>query len=163
MQKIINYISKNLLQIIITIFFIIFIYSLIHSGNKAYKEKEKNVISDNKNDGYNVTDAQCKRIITNFLDACTDGNYELAYKYLSEECKKEKYSSLEIFINSYCLSNSIKGKDFVIAKVANETKPKYKIELNNMLSSGKVNSDKIINYYTIVVEDENNIKISIER
>ena len=163
MQKILSYLRKNTLQVIFAILFIIFVYSLIHSGDKTYKEQEKQVSVSESKETAKVTNSECEKTIKEFLEKCTAGNYENAYVYLSDKCKQENYPTLDDFINNYCISNSIKGKDFSIKKQADNPKLTYMIKLNNMLSSGKINNNIQTFYYTIDIQDNKDIKISIER
>lgn len=162
MSKILGYIRKNTLKIIVIVLFIIFIYSFIKAGNNAYREQEKQVVSDKSNTSVNIKDSDCKKIINNFLNSCTSGKYEEAYAYLSEECKNENYKTLDDFINNYCVKKSIKGKDFSFKKDTSKSGYTYIIEFNNMLSSGKKDNKIQKENYTIVVENENELRLNIE-
>ena len=104
----------------------------------TYKEQEKQVSVSESKETAKVTNSECEKTIKEFLEKCTAGNYENAYVYLSDKCKQENYPTLDDFINNYCISNSIKGKDFSIKKQADNPKLTYMIKLNNMLSSGKI-------------------------
>ena len=137
MQKIRSYLGKNAIKIIFGVFFVVFIYSFIHAGNDAYREKEQKVKVGNNTQIANITNTEAKKVIKEFMENCINGNYEKAYTYLSENNKQAKYKTTEEFASNFCEKNSIKGKDYTINNT-NE-KNKFKIELNNMLSSGKTN------------------------
>ena len=161
MQNIRSYLGKNAIKIIFGIFFIIFIYCFIHAGNDAYREKEQSVKTENKVETTNIKTTDAKKTIQEFMENCINGNYEKAYTYLSDSNKQQKYKTIEEFSQNFCENNSIKGKNYSIINT-NENN-KYKIELNNMLSSGKTNGKVQVFYCKVIKQEDNNIKISIER
>lgn len=168
MHRILGYIRKNKFQVILIILFIIFIYSLIHTANNEYKNRAKEQIQNGNNESIiktdgtiTLSDSNCKKVIKEFLEKSTRGNYEEAYNYLSEECKEQDYPNLEDFINNYCNLNVIKGKGYLIENT--KERYKYKIEFNDILSSGNSYGQKDIHYYKINVENGHDIKITIER
>lgn len=167
MEKFLRYVRKNRLKIIVIILFIIFVYCVIHAADGIYKKqgeesvKTKETSQESEKNSINITSKQCEKTIKEFLDNCTEGNYEKAYQYLSEE-SLEKYPTLGDFEKNYCVQNSIKGKGYSIKKESGNSKNKYKITFNNLLSSGNKDSNTIINYYTVVAENEETFKIRIE-
>ena len=148
--------------------FVIFIYSLIKVANNAYEEQDRpqkesiNQVEAQKNITVNLTDKNCENVIKNFIENCTKGNYEKAYSYLSQNCKKDKYPTLDDFVNNYCNLKTIRGNVYTIEKVKDISKYTYKIEFNNKLSTGKANSRKTIEYYSITVDNGQDIKINID-
>ena len=171
MHNIVRYIRQNRIKIALIIIFIIFVISIIRAANNSYKEQEKSkiVVYENETrletDGtITLTNKKCEEVINNFLKSCTSGDYEKAYTYLSEECKKDLYPTLESFTNDYCLAKKIKGKTYSIEKEKGSQNYKYKIEFNNMLSTGKQKSSRetTTEYYKIYVDNGHDIKISIE-
>lgn len=165
MHNLLRYIRQNRIKIIIIILFIIFAYSLIHVANDSYNEQGKkelqNTVQEERlqtDETFSLSNKKCEDTIKEFLKYCTKGEYETAYSYISQECKESKYKTFETFKQEYCEKNAIKGKTYAIEKDGNY---KYKIEFNNMLSSGKTATKKTIHYYTIYVENGHEIKISI--
>lgn len=168
MYNILRYIRQNGNKIIGIFLFIIFVYSIVHVADNSYKVKQKpdqeiskNDVIIQTNETIKLTDRNCRETIEKFLKNCTKGNYEEAYSYLSDECKKNKYSDVQDFIKNYCDTNDIKGKGYSINKSDN-SKYQYKIIFNDMLSTGKTNSTKTVAYYTITVDNGEDIRISID-
>ncbi|MBR3003059.1 MAG: hypothetical protein IKF38_05845 [Clostridia bacterium] len=165
MYNIIRYIRQNRIKIIGIVLFILFAYSMIITANKTYENQEKQKIQNSKEtaiqtDGtVTLSEKNCKKVIEEFLENCTKGQYEKAYTYLSQDCKKSKYPTLEDFENKYCVANAMKGKGYKIEK---NTKFNYKIELNDILSTGKESTKRIFQYYSITVDNGHDIKINIE-
>ena len=168
MHNIIRYISQNKIKIVGIIFFILFGYSIIRTANDAYEKQGQNEQSKYQNevviqtDGtVKLTNRNCENVIKEFLNNCTSGNYEKAYTYLSEECKENSYPTLEDFTNNYCVKKAIKDKGYSIKK-QNNSKYKYKIEFNNMLSTGKIDLSTDVEYYEITVDNGHDIKLNID-
>lgn len=165
MYNIIRYIRQNRLKILIIIIFIIFVYSIIISANQAFENAEKQKIANEtktqiKTDGtVSLSEKNCRKVIEEFLKNCAKGKYEEAYSYLSQQCKDEKYPTLEEFENNYCVANSVKGKGY---SIESQKQYNYKIELNNVLSTGGADSKKITNYFSITVDNGHDIKINID-
>lgn len=168
MHKILSYIRQNRAKVISITFAIIFGYSLLMSANNAYKENGSKSVENSKEEvvtieasaNVTVTDKDSQKLIKNFLKKCTEKEYVEAYEFLSSDCKNELYSTLEDFEQDYCESKQIAGKGYSIEKASNISKYTYKIEFNNMLSSGKSNSDLTYDYYTIAVDDDE-LKLNI--
>lgn len=168
MNNFLRYIRRNTLQIVLIVLFIIFIYSIIHAADNVYKNQAKNVVQAEEGQEEKVTtnttisSKECDKILKTFLEYCTKGEYEKAYNYLSEE-SKENFPTLEDFKNNYCLQNSIKGKGYSIERASDKIKNRYKITFNNLLSSGNKNQNTDIDYYIVVLENEEDLRIKIER
>lgn len=170
MHKILRYLRQNRIKVIIIVLFIFFVYTLIHAANDAYTKKgdvNKQSTTENKiqTDGtIKLTNQNCKEVLTKFLDKCTEGNYEEAYNYLSEECKNKKYNTLEKFKENYYEYNNLKNKGYKIENASGNYT--YKVEFNNLLSSGKKTTTstagKQIQYYSITVDNGHDIKINID-
>ncbi len=169
MHKILRYLRQNRIKVIIIVLFIFFVYTLIHAADNAYKDQNAEngqAATENKiqTDGtITLTSEKCKEVLTKFLDNCTDGNYKEAYNYLSEECKNKKYSTLEKFKENYCEYNGLKNKGYKIEKSGSNYT--FKVEFNNLLTSGKKASNisnKQTQYYSITVDNGHDIKINID-
>ncbi len=163
MLKIRSFLGKNVIKLIVIALFIFFVYSVIRAGDSAYKEQEKNIKEKNTTEPVTISSSESKKIIKEFLENCTKGNYEKAYTYLSTDCKIENYRSFADFKNNFCEKNSLKGKDYSIEETSSKSKNTYRVELNNMLSTGKSNGKVQVFYCKMVIEDDEQIKISIER
>lgn len=164
MGKFLRYIRRNTLQVVLIILFIIFIYSVIHVADNIYKNQAKNVVQAEEGQEGNVTtisSKDCEKTLKTFLEYCTEGEYEKAYNYLSEE-SKENFPTIEDFKNNYYLQGSLKGKGYSIEKASEKIKNRYKITFNNLLSSGNKNQNTNVNYYIVVQENED-LRIKIER
>lgn len=169
MHNLMSYIRKNKFKIITTIIFVICAYSIIRIANDSYEKQAQEETSKYENVERIKTDGtitlsfdSCEKVINEFLTNCVKGNYEEAYSYLSKNCKKDKYPTYESFEKNYCLAKKMKGKTYVIKRLKNEEIYKYKIEFNDMLSSGKKETQKIVDYYTIYVDNGHEIKICID-
>lgn len=90
------------------------------------------------------------KVIDNFIKFCNDGDVDEAYDLLTDECKSELFSSLDVFQNKYC------DKVFAVRKtynVQNWIKDTYKVKLtDDALSTGNVsdNSTHFQEYMTVV-------------
>lgn len=170
MHKILRYIRQNRIKVIVIVLFIFFVYTLIHAADNAYKNKNvgngQSVVENKiQTDGtINLTNQSCKEVLTKFLDSCTEGNYKEAYNYLSEECKTKKYTTLEKFKEDYYEYYSFKNKGYKIDKITGNYK--YKVEFNNLLSTGKQQTNSLKNmqtqYYSITVDNGHDIRINID-
>lgn len=167
MHKILRYIRQNRVKLTIIVFFILFAYSILTALNEAYNEEgeeksqnKKEIITINSDPTLSLSYKNCTKVINEFLELCTNEEYEKAYTYLSEDCKENLYNSVESFKSNYCIKNSIKGKGYSVKKseISNYV---YTIEFNNMLSTGKKNSSAFYDYYTITVENGEDIKLNI--
>ena len=164
-NNIIKYIRQNRWKVISTIVLIIFIYSLIKLADNAYINQNSNntVVKYelNKDASINITSSKSEKTINEFLGACQNENYEQAYNYLSNDCKTKQYPSVEEFKNNYCLKNKIKSKSYNIKVEGSVSRYTYKIEFNNSLSTGKKTSSTNSDYYTIIIDKNNEYKIDI--
>ena len=175
MYNLLRYLRQNKIKVITIVIFIIFGYSIIRTMNNAYylKEKDaeanqkKDIVTIQKKDDVSLSDNKCQQLIKDFLKECTSGNYENAYNYLSNDCKKYFYNDVESFKNKYCNIRNIVGKNYFIEEQTGITNYTYLITFNDMLSSGKIktdvtsNSSILTDYYTITVDNGTDIKLNI--
>ena len=159
-NNIIKYIRQNTWKFILTILLIVFVYSLIRMADNAYK-KEISETNLNQNENISIVSSSAEEIIEEFLHLCSNGKYEEAYTYLSEECKSSLYPSLESFVNDYCTKYKIKGTVYSIKKEIQSSVLKYKIEFDNSLSTGKKTTSKKVDYYTVTATENEQYKLNI--
>lgn len=169
MHKILRFIRQNRVKLMWGIIFIVFTYTMILTANNAYKKKGNQELEKTKNQvvtieadpTVNLSSKNREKLINNFLNYCTKGNYEEAYSFLSNDCKEYLYTSVDSFEKDYCIPNKIKGKGYSIEKDKDISDYTYRISFNNMLSSGKVKTDLTYDYYTITVDNGNDLKLNI--
>ena len=100
--------------------------------------------------------------IKQFVTFCNGQNFENAYNMLTNDCKEEIFSDIEIFKNIYYSGNfENKNIEASIQKWANNT---YRVTYaENALATGKIaktKDDQTIDFIT-VVEDEEGYKLNI--
>ena len=88
------------------LFEILFVIALIILGlqylNKKVAEPKQvsaQINIENTNNVQNIQ--QDKNIISTFLEYCKNNQVQEAYAMLSENCKKEKYNSIDLFNKNY--------------------------------------------------------------
>lgn len=97
--------------------------------------------------------------IEKFVNACNNKEYEIAYGYLSADCKEQVYNSLEKFKQRYVDKIFTDKK---VAKIENWSGNIYKVNYTeDIMATGNINSETIRDYITIVLEDgEQKLNIS---
>ena len=118
-EKILAYWNRNRIKIIIIVLIIIFTVAILLITNNLIKQSiDKENYSESLKDNTTskiesvITETQIpitiaeenETIIAKFVDNCNNGNYEQAYDMLTEECRNEQFSTLDIFIQNYCNS-----------------------------------------------------------
>lgn len=110
-----------------------------------------------------ITTTQKKLLntIDKFVEYCNNSQISEAYNLLTDECKKEMYPQIDNFKEQY-YNNIFSGEEKIIS-VENWIGNIYKVKFSeNALSTGKYNTDNIINdYITIVTNEEGNAKLNI--
>lgn len=176
MHKLRHFYYQNKEKIWKVVLIIAFLLAIIYYINNSIIEKESNpqnevatkqniIYEDNLNNTYisdktaisgsSVTETDVKKInntISKFLKYCKNENIEEAYKMLSEDCKKNKYDTLEKFKNEYVKEKFKKDYIYEIQKWIQNT---YKISISeDILSTGNIKDNKReIEYITIVNEN----------
>ena len=92
-------------------------------------------------------------IINSFVNFCNNQELEKAYDLISEDCKKQIYSSIEIFEKAY-YNDVFNGKEkkCTIENWFNDT---YKVRMiEDILSTGKNDELEKEDYITVVLENE---------
>jgi len=173
MQKIISWYNQNRgkvwIGVIIIIFCIAILYLLnlwakqeldkdkeeIEKANQkneiTYEQQSKSIVSGGKVD--KTYQKKFGNVIDTFLTNCVQHNYEEAYQLLSTKCKEELYPSKRIFIDNYGKENFEGEKQYEFQSWTSKGNYIYLIKIyENILASGKANSNYIQDYYTIVDE-----------
>lgn len=98
-------------------------------------------------------------LIDEFISYCNNGEVEKAYELLTEQCKEQIYSNLEIFEQAY-INNVFEGKQKK-ASIENWYDNIYKVKImEDMLSTGK-SDGKVKQDYMTIVEESNGYKLNI--
>lgn len=173
--------SKILVLVVIALGIVIFIqvvnnfYKVPTMNNTTIKEPSGVHVNINNDisgkldgtsslvDGSNVSSNSLKeqvKIIDDFIKFCNDGDVDEAYELLTDECKSELFSSLEIFKSKYY------DKVFNVRKtynVQNWTKDTYRVKfMEDILSTGNVsNSSEYFQEYMTVVKVGKAYKLNI--
>lgn len=181
MNKLIRLFNQNIKKIIIGVLAILFVFVIINVLNEV--AKENNQIAQNEaKESQNTSSTSSKNseksyenestslitgekvsdkyqdtfgeLIDNFLRACLEGDQEEAYNLLSQECKDELYPSKEIFIDKYCKDKFTVNRKYSFQTWSSKEPYIYRIKIfEDMLASGKANTNYIEDYYTIVEEN----------
>lgn len=185
MNRFIRWYNQNRKLILGTIAVIVIIIGLIQLINYFYKvDNEKQlskstnqVQNTNKNTNYNnlrvednYSSLTGEKISTNqeteigiidkFIDYCNENNLQEAYDLLTNECKEEMYSSLEVFQESYYKNVFNDSRKNV--SVENWIDNVYKVNFNeDFLSTGIYSKGATIQDYITVVKVDNQYKLNI--
>ena len=141
--------GKLLLQIIGSISLVI----LVIQGANQYvimqnKQKEKETLAHKEErEQEKIKQNIDKEYINVFLDYCKNDRIEEAYNMLSENCKKEKYPTIDFFKKNYINKIYNYKREYQIT-LQNDI---YKITfLEDILQSGKVeNRKQLVDYYSV--------------
>jgi len=130
-----------------------------NSLNSVTMQSQKSAISGN-----NITSSQEEvNTIDNFVSYCNSGKIQEAYGLLSDECKEEMYSNVNMFKDRYYSSIFGSGKKNVTMQ--NWTGNIFRVDFNeDALSTGKVSSgNSFQDYITIVTNSEGEKRLNINR
>ena len=99
---------------------------------------------------------EVSQIIDEFINYCNNQEVEKAYQLLSDECRKTLYPTLEDFTQRYYKKLFSDKKTYLYqAWITNDNKYTYKVDfLEDMLATGTVSNTSIIDYYTVVKNNE---------
>lgn len=129
---------------------------LVTNQQSVYKDEENKTYISNKSlmSGQNVTESEAKKIdntVSKFLEYCKNENFEQAYEMLSTDCKQNEFNNIQTFKERYASKKFDKNAIYEIEKWINDT---YKVSISkDILSTGKVNNEKQVEYITIVNEN----------
>ena len=179
MKKLIRYLNQNRLKIIIIGIIIVFVIILIQTINGILERANTDfntsnvVIEDTSIPSESVitgeklpeeTTSANVNIIKQFVDYANNKDYQSAYNLLTEDCKKEVYSTLDLFIQNYCnkIFNTEKTYNLELWQYTSNTYT-YKVTYieNNILETGNINSNSNVEDYITVIEYSAGSKINI--
>lgn len=180
MHNLIRYWNQNRKQIIRGVVIIVFIFIIIQLINLMMrKENEDQIANAIQNNTNNVTETKTESsntlvsdksavtgqeiskqdlsnatdIIYSFITYCNNQDFENAYNLLTEECKQQMFSSVDVFKKAY-YDNVFNGqkKNCTIENWVNDT---YKVNIKeDMLSTGKATEYSKQDYMTIKKDGE---------
>ena len=102
------------------------------------------------------------KTIDEFVEYCNNGQIEQAYNLLSDDCKKEIYSSQELFQNIYYNPLYSNGKKNVTME--NWFSDTYKVDFNeDFLATGKYTKENTKQDYITIVKQNDDYKLNINR
>lgn len=134
---------------------------------EANKQKNNNTISNNSEATAISTEEnkENEELIKKFISNCKENKIEEAYNLLSENCKKDLYSTVNTFSNQYYKKFFASNRDIEIQYDSNNI---YKIIFyEDILESGKIEGrENVIDYYKIeqeVIEKKIYINLNQEK
>ena len=179
MNKLIRYWNQNRLKIIIIGIIIVFIIILIQTINGILESantdsntanaviKDTSIPSESVITGEKLPEETTNtnvNIIKEFVDYANKKDYQSAYNLLTEECKNELYSTVDLFIQNYCnkIFNTEKTYKLELWQYTTNTYT-YKITYteNNILETGNINSNNNVEDYITVIENSEGSKLNI--
>ena len=183
MYRLIRYYNQNRKQvwkIIGIILIIIFVLQLLnYSAKKKASNQNYELNATNDLPQYNDIDLASNRsvlsgeeiseqkqdsikIIDSFFTYCNEQKIQEAYDLLTQECKEEMYSSIQIFEEMY-YQKVLNGQKKNIT-IENWTGNVYKVTINDdFLSTGEYSDENKIQDYITVRDNQLNINGYIER
>lgn len=177
MNRLIKFYNQNRYIIWMAVLIIIAIIALIQILNNFALKRSgiKNNIDQNANStntinkNYSVITGkeikeEVSQIIDEFINYCNNQEVEKAYGLLSEECIKTLYPTLEDFTQKYYQKLFINKKTYLYQSwISYDNKYTYKVDfLDDMLATGTASNSSIIDYYT-VVKNNQNYKLNINK
>lgn len=173
MNKIRRFFNQNKRRILIALAFIGFVIIIIQILNKqAEKSLNEKKISSNDNtenlsrksiiSGYEIgktSYAIQTSLISNFVEYCNNKEIKKAYDLISSDCKEELYPTLQDF-KKYYYDNIFTEKRIYSTK--NWANSIFIVKYSeDILSSGKVNSNSTIQDYITIVEENGQLKLNL--
>lgn len=181
-MKIQRILNQNRISVIVSILIAVFIVVVIQIVNAMYADKEKKEKGEKNANTTTTQNTQYKKesetvisdtkvskdsgvvygnIIEGFLNYCVNGKVEEAYELLSQDCKDMFYKTLEDFKETYYKDKFSQKRNYSFQSWLTGKKIVYQVQLyDDMLSTGKASTKYILDYYTIVIED-NKLKLNI--
>lgn len=141
---------RNIIVVIIAFFLILRILN-----SMAEKKIKTEITEKNKIQAELVTKEKNEIIIEEFLEYCLNGDESSAYALLSPKCKEELFKTLNDFNIKYVLKYFSVNKNYTITYKSNVNgEYNYSVKIfEDILSTGKVNSNYVIQNFTIVHEN----------
>lgn len=145
----------------------------LNSISNVNTSKNNSIISNNSNTFINSSESavtgddiskeeidEVQKIIDQFITYCNKKELENAYNMLSDECKKVLYQDVNKFKTLY-YDKAFNGKSKSVG-IENWIGNTYKIKINDdIMSTGKISNSSLQDYYTIVQDQNGNIKLNI--
>lgn len=129
------------------------------ADNTAYLPSEA-IISDT-----NLSEEQTSEeiaIIEEFINKCNENKVEEAYSLLSTDCKEQVFPTIESFYNNYYAKIFTKKMSYDAEAWIAHYDVTYRVEImEDILYSGKVSGESFEDYFTIVEEDDETLKINL--
>lgn len=178
MSKLSSSYNQNRQMVWLIILIVVAILALIHIINGFVLEENgsQNIIAQEKNEtiinnkNYSViTQTTVKpdvsSTIDKFISYCNNGEIENAYNLLSDECKEILYPSIEDFINKYFKKLFAEKQTYVYqAWITSNGSYTYRVDfIEDMLATGQASTSSITDYYTVVVEQNGQYKLNINK
>lgn len=168
MNKLVRFYNKNRHMVWVIILSVVAIIVVIQILDKFAYEKNNtnqnmNTYSNNTtiNNNYSVITGQevksnISKMIDKFIEFCNNGQIEEAYEMLSDECKEELYPTLEDFTKKYHNRIFNEKKSYVYqAWISQDNMYTYRLDfIEDMLATGSPAKTSIVDYYTIVKNNE---------
>lgn len=174
MNRLVRFYNQNRHIIWIVILSIVAIIAIIQILNKfAYIKSSAKENVNNTNSSINsnypvITGQEIKlsiaEIIDEFIEFCSNGQTQEAYKMLSDECKEVLYPTLEDFTKKYYNRIFNEKKTYIYqALISNNNTYTYKVDFTeDMLATGEPAKTSIVDYYTIV-KNNDEYKLNINK
>lgn len=160
----------KILAIIIAIILCLYLIQVMNENAKEKMEKESQIALNRINtqtsynpsetivSGKDVSEEQQKinsEIIDEFINYCNNKEIEKAYNLLTDECKERVFfSKIEYFEQNYINKIFNTQKSYTIQSWVSSNGYTYKIEIyDDILSSGKISTHKIEDYYTLIKQN----------
>lgn len=165
---------KLIWYVVIIIIFILFVIKILNS----YYEKEENkrqiqlndeIIKEQAGKNQNIAESDyttesnsIEITIGSFVNYCNKRELDKAYQMLTDECKKEMFSTIEEFERIY-INNvyNVKRVYELLEWTVEENRYTYQVKLyGDILSTGNVGDFKE-EYYTLIQDDNGNYKLNV--
>ena len=160
----VRFLNQNRRQIRITLIaIVIFLLMLRFLNSLAEKQAEKQIVETKIYYTELVNSNEHKKVIETFLEYCKNGDESSAYALLSSECKEYTFKNIIDFNENYVLKYFNENKIFTISySTSSNQKYIYSVKiLEDILSTGKVDSNPIVQNF-IVIQEDGKEKITIE-
>ncbi len=144
---------KNIILLFLCIWLVVFIVNLLLARRKpdmtpSSTLEEHTSIMDNTNKVPTSMKEEIENIISDYVAACNDGNYQKAFNYLSEDCRKYEFDdNVEKFMG-HVLNVTPTPKEYAIQDYSNITLPDgtdifiYEVKYySNFIATGLTGAD----------------------
>ena len=174
LNNIVRKFNQNSRTIFFDVFIVICIIICIQVVNHVIKKQNENKnnetnniqnISSNEKKTSTLTEKTVNektndeniKLIDEFINLCNEKNPKKAYELLSEDCKEQKFSTEEEFINNYYSKFFETKKEYDYQMWINKINQyTYQVKLynNDLMATGGQESSYIEEYYTVIKEND---------